>query len=105
MPGDAVPDKGSDMMHDTYWYGDGWGWGSAGWILMGVALVVFWAVVITLVVLAVRYLAADRGRPAPPASAQSRAEDLLAERFAHSEIDDEEYRRRLTLLREHRQSP
>jgi putative membrane protein len=105
MPGDAVPDKGSDMMHDTYWYGDGWGWGWGGWILMGVVMVVFWAVVITLVVLAVRYLAADRGRPAPPASAQSRAEDMLAERFARGEIDDEEYRRRLTLLREHRQSP
>ena len=106
MPDDAVPDKGSEIMHDNYWYGDGWGWGWGGWILMGVVMVVFWAVVITLVVLAVRYLSADRGtRPAPPASAQSRAEDLLAERFARGEIDDEEYRHRLTLLREHRQSP
>ena len=39
------------------------GW--AGWILMGVVMVVFWAVVITLVILAVRYLTTDRGaRPA-----------------------------------------
>ena len=94
------------MMHHMWWYGDGSGWGWGGWILMGVVMVVFWAVVITLVVLAVRYLTADRGtRPAPPAPAPGRAEDLLAERFARGEIDEEEYRRRLTLLREHRESP
>ena len=43
------------------WYGGDWGWG--GWDLMTVAMVVFWALVITAVVLAVRYLA---GRAAPP---------------------------------------
>jgi putative membrane protein len=104
MPEDEVPDKGSSTMHDSWWYGDGWGW--PGWLLMAAVMVVFWAVVITLVVLAVRYLTADRAaRPAPPASTPNRAEDLLAERFARGEIDDEEYRRRLTLVREHRESP
>ena len=29
------------------------------------------------------------------------AEDVLAERYARSEIDDDEYRRRMTLLREY----
>jgi putative membrane protein len=29
-------------------------------------------------------------------------EDVLAERYARGEIDDDEYGRRLTLLREHR---
>jgi putative membrane protein len=81
------------------WYGgDGWGWG--GWLLMTVLMVLFWAVVITAVVVAVRYLAGPRH--AAPGSRPSRAEDLLAERFARGEIDDEEFRRRQALLREHR---
>ena len=32
--------------------GDGWMWG--GWILMTLAMVVFWALVITAIVLAIR---------------------------------------------------
>ena len=82
------------------WYGgDGWGW--AGWILMTVGMVAFWALVITAVVLAVRYVAGPRGTAAsPPSLGQTHAEDLLAERFARGEIGDEEYRQRLALLRE-----
>ncbi|MFJ5901901.1 SHOCT domain-containing protein [Streptomyces sp. NPDC093064] len=47
-------------------------------------------------------------QPGPPSASDEpgwgsrRAEDLLAERFARGEIDDEEYKRRLALLREHR---
>jgi putative membrane protein len=91
--------KGSTMM---MWYGgNGWGWG--GWILMTVGMVLFWALLITAVVLAVRYLTGPRGSAAgPPGSWQPRAEDLLAERFARGEIDDDEYRQRLALLRQHR---
>ena len=83
------------------WYGNqSWGW--AGWALMTVGMVAFWALVITAVVLAIRYLASP-GRPAasPPGFGQARAEDLLAERFSRGEIDDNEYRQRLALLREH----
>ena len=80
------------------WYGGDWGWG--GWLLMTVLMVLFWAVVITAVVVAVRYLAGPRHTA--PDSLPSRAEDLLAERFARGEIDDDEFRRRQALLREHR---
>ena len=38
------------------WNG-GWGWG--GWILMTLVMVAFWGLVITAVVLAVRYLAGE----------------------------------------------
>lgn len=80
---------------------DGWGWG--GWILMTVVMVVFWAAVITAVVLAIRYLATGGRNPYPTApGVSSRAEDVLAERFARGEIDEDEFRRRMTLLREHR---
>lgn len=82
--------------------GNGWMWngGWGGWILTAVVLVVFFALLITAVVVAVRYLGGGGGHRG---SAQARgAEDVLAERFARGEIDDEEYRKRVTLLREHR---
>ncbi|KMO82625.1 hypothetical protein MAAFP003_4098 [Mycobacterium ahvazicum] len=85
---------------------DGWGWGgmgSGGWILMTVLMVLFWAAVITAVVLAIRYLTGPRHTGAhPPGPGPARAEGLLAERFARGEIDEDEYQRRMTLLREHR---
>ena len=65
-----------------------------------VVLVVFFALLITALVLAVRYLGGGGGHRG---SGQARAaEDVLAERFARGEIDDEEFRKRVTLLREHR---
>jgi putative membrane protein len=84
------------------WYdSDGWGW--AGWTAMSVGMVAFWALVITAVVLAIRYLSRPRGSAAnATGSGQTRAEGLLAERFARGEIDENEYRQRLSPLREHR---
>ena len=77
------------------WYGDGMsGWGFA--LVMGSTLV-FWAAVIAGGVALFRYL--NRG-PGPTGFRESRptAEQLLAERFARGEIDEEEYRRRLDTL-------
>lgn len=84
------------------WYGgDGWGWG--GWILMTVVMVLVWAAVIAAVILAIRSLASPRGTAASPSGSwRPSAEDLLAERFARGQINDDEFRQRLTLLREHR---
>ena len=80
-------------------YGGGWGW--VGWIITAVVLVVIFAALIAAVVVAIRYLSGHRGGPG--ASQQARgAEDVLAERFARGEIDADEYRQRVTLLREHR---
>ncbi|KNB50796.1 SHOCT domain-containing protein [Streptomyces caatingaensis] len=81
----------------TFWYGDhGGGW---GWVAMSIGMVLFWAVVVAALVLLARSL----GRPhqhtrwGPPPTAP--AEQVLAERFARGEIDEEEYRRRLEVLR------
>jgi putative membrane protein len=86
----------------TMMYGwDGWGWG--GWILMTQAMVVFWAAVIIAIVFGIRYLSsgsASRSQ-AIPGPART-AEDVLADRFARGEIDEDEYRRRVAALREHR---
>lgn len=80
-----------------FWYGNGMsGWGYA---LMTVSLVLFWGLVILGVVALIRYLA----RPSRPsegvAAPRATPEQLLAERFARGEIDDEEYRSRLATLR------
>ncbi|CAN5640089.1 hypothetical protein BH09ACT8_BH09ACT8_60780 [soil metagenome] len=84
------------------WYGSGgWGWG--GWLLMSVAMVLFWGLVITAIVVGIRYLTGSGSNTShPPGSGPSRAEDLLTERFARGEINDEEFRQRHALLREHR---
>ena len=90
------------MMYDGWW-GGGWGWG--GWVLMCVVMVLFWVVAITAIVLAIRYLVgSDGARGGPPRYEPPRAEDVLAGRFARGEIDEDEYRRRIALLHEHRQS-
>lgn len=81
-------------------YGGGWGW--VGWIVTAVVLVLIFAALITAVVFAVRYFSGDGHRgPGSPQQARS-AEDVLAERFARGEIEEDEYRRRMTALHEHR---
>jgi len=75
-----------------------WGWGN--WILTTGLTVIFWALVITAVVLLARYLLSLSQRPTTTRSAgASGAEQVLAERYARGEIDDDEYKRRLALLR------
>lgn len=77
-----------------YWYGSGMnGWGYA---LMTISMVLFWGLVITTaVVLGRRLLREDRpigGGPITP-------EDVLAMRLARGEIDEDDYERRMTVLR------
>jgi putative membrane protein len=90
------------MGHDTkqvmaMMWGD-WGWGA--WLLMSVMMVGFWGLVIAGIVVLVRYLTGSRqdGGPAPGGGQRS-AEEILAERFARGEIDQDEYTRRRQLLR------
>jgi len=79
------------------WHCAGGGW--AHWVWMAGSFVL-WALLITAVVLVVRYLTASSG--AGLRSRDSREEGLLAERYARGEIDDGEYQRRMTVLRQHR---
>jgi len=80
------------MMFD---YGDHMS--GVGWAFMSVSMVLFWGLLITGIVLLVRYLGTSSRessvpRPSPP--------ELLAERFARGEIDEQEYRARLDALRD-----
>lgn len=80
-----------------------WGYGTGmspwGFALMSVSNVLFWGLVIVGVILLVRYV----GRSDRPEGGQSNGratpEQVLAERFAAGEIDEEEYRHRLDVLR------
>lgn len=75
------------------WYHDGMGWG--GWVLMAVAMVVFWALVVVAVV------AIFRGTQRFGASVPNHRDprQILDERFARGEIDEDEYRARSGVLR------
>lgn len=70
------------------WWGGDWSWGA--WLAMTVTMFGFWALVIWAVTSFVRGERGDRPRD---------AEDVLAERFARGEIDEEEFERRRDLLR------
>ena len=84
-------------------YGNGWMWGH-GWLLMWVVMALVLAALIAAMAVAIRYLSASSqvSTQRPGVSVRPGPETLLAERFARGEIDDDEYRRRLSLLRAHR---
>ena len=77
------------------WYYNGHmsGW---GWLLMGISAVLFWVVVITALVLLVRYLTrtANDSRDGSEPSAS----EILARRFAQGDIGEEEFLARSKLL-------
>lgn len=88
-----------------YGWGHGWngGWGGGG-VVMSVLMVLLVVAVVVAIVFAVRYLSGSaslhhRGGAGPE---DMRAEDRLADRFARGEIDGDEFRQRMALLREHR---
>lgn len=69
-----------------------WAYGMSGWI----GMLLFWAFIILLLVFLVRALA---NRTPSDQDGQSRALDILNERYAKGEINQEEYEeRRSTLL-------
>ncbi|MEV5508209.1 SHOCT domain-containing protein [Streptomyces orinoci] len=82
-----------------FWMGHG-GW---SWFAMSVSMILFWVLLILGAVLLFSALGRLREHPrphapwhAPPAPGP---EQILGERFARGEIDEEEYRRRLAVLR------
>jgi putative membrane protein len=70
------------------WWGGDWSW--AAWVAMTLTMLGFWALVIWAVTNFVRTTGPGRGRE---------AEDILAERFARGEINEDEFQHRRELLR------
>jgi len=77
-------------------YGHMMGWGGGFGFFGGFMMLVFWGVIIALIVLAVRWLSEG----AKGGGARSDAMDVLRQRFAKGEIDEEEFARRKKALEE-----
>lgn len=76
------------------WWHNSMEWG--GWIVMVLAMVVFWSLVIFGLVVIFR---GDRDNRSGPGPVGRSPEQLLDERFARGEIDAEEYHARRDALR------
>ena len=81
-----------------------WYWGSGGvhgwgWIVGFVAMIAFWAFIVFVFVSFFRSAGSREHFYAPPAHEDP--EHALARRFANGDIDDEEFHRRLDVLRFH----
>ena len=75
-----------------WWYEGDWGWGA--WLAMTAGMVAFWGLVIWAILSLVRSSAGD------VSDRETTPEQILAERFARGEIGGDEYRARLTTLRD-----
>ena len=82
----------------THGYGHMWG-GGAHWIFGPIMMVLFVALIVALVVLIVRRLG-GAGGGATQAAKPKAAQDILEERFARGEIDQEEFEARRQMLRD-----
>ncbi|MCD2104611.1 SHOCT domain-containing protein [Rhodococcus erythropolis] len=83
------------------WWNDGAGYGMGWgvWVLMGIAMIIFWGVVVVGVLALFRQSRTNR------TPAERSPQEVLDGRFARGEIDAEEYRARKAILgpgREHR---
>jgi putative membrane protein len=83
------------MMYGWYNQGMGQGW----WVVMLFGMVVFWAILVIGIVMLVRHNGHVHGR-AVSTSPTTPAIDILKERFARGELNEEEYKRRLILLKD-----
>ena len=84
----AGPPYGPGMMWPGEWY---------GMMFLGpLMMILFIAAIVVLVVLAVRWLGGAGG--GPPRALQSRALEILKERFARGEIDKQEFEERRRAL-------
>ncbi|WP_405982171.1 SHOCT domain-containing protein [Streptomyces sp. NBC_00158] len=76
---------------------------------MSLTTLIVWTLIVAAAVLVVRALRRDGADGHTSAASYpafgNGAERLLAERFARGEIDDEEYSRRLAVLRSHAPGP
>ena len=78
------------------WWSGHWGWGWGAWLVMSLGMVAFWGLVIWLFLNVVRTISRTSTGSVSPRTGTP--EEILAERFARGEIDEDDYRRRLNTL-------
>ena len=76
------------------WYDGGVGWG--GWMVMSLTMLLFWGLVVFAVVAIFR---GTRDVGTGTGNARRDPKEILEERFARGEIDVDEYRARMDVLR------
>ena len=86
----------SSMM---FWNGGGWGGGA--WLAMSLMMIVFSGGLVALTVWLVRGFRTDADK-APTQAKTRNADEVLAERFAGGEIDQDEFQRRRGVLQSNR---
>jgi len=89
------------MMYHGYGYGNGNHWGL--WILIIVAMVIFWGALAWIIVTLVRHRGTPHASmpPAPGSGSSPPSSDalrILHERLARGDIDGDEYTRRRSLI-------
>ncbi len=77
-------------------YHDG-NWGGGDWLAMGAMMLLSWAVVIGLVVWAVRSIRDEPQNPESGRTTGASPDDILAERYARGEIEENEFLHRREL--------
>ncbi|MCG6970555.1 MAG: SHOCT domain-containing protein [Gammaproteobacteria bacterium] len=79
-----------------------WHWGHGGGYMYGfgwIFFVLFWAAVILAIVALLRWLTGPHGQTLPPPPTDKSALDILDERFARGEIDQQEYEQKRQVLK------
>lgn len=74
------------------------GWGVLGWVGMSLMMIVVWGLPIALVVWAVRS-SFRRDEPSVTTPPRRDADQVLAERYARGQIDEDEFAHRREILR------
>jgi putative membrane protein len=77
------------------WWDDGGAWSTGTWVLMTVMMVVIFGGLVAFVI----WMARSTVGPGAATPKDKDAEQLLAERFARGEIDEQEFTRQRALLR------
>ena len=78
-------------------YYDG-NWSGGDWLAMIGTMLLFWGVLIALVVWVVRSVRSGGQQPGSARTDMAVPDDILAQRYARGEIDDDEFRRCRVLL-------
>jgi putative membrane protein len=73
-------------------------WTGGDWLAMSSMMLLFWVVVIALVVWAVRSFRSEHQLQDSDHTNTASPDDILAERYARGEIDDDEFQHRSELL-------
>jgi putative membrane protein len=71
---------------------------SGGWVVMVLMMLVVWGLLVALIVWLARGSRGSDASPSTPRTGSPSPEDVLGQRYARGEIDDDEFERRRAAL-------